>query len=92
MPHTTKAREKLLKRVRRLEGQVGSVERALDEKQDCSIVLHRLAACRGAIASLMKEVIEGHIRDHVLAPASKPTQSQQEAGEDLIEVLRSYLK
>jgi len=92
MPHTTKAREKLLKRVRRLSGQVGSVEKALEEKQDCSVVLHRLAACRGAIGGLMREVIEGHIHDHLLDPASKPTEQQQEAAEDLVEVLRSYLK
>jgi DNA-binding FrmR family transcriptional regulator len=57
-------RGKLLNRVRRIRGQIDAVEKALDKEQDCSTILLTIAACRGAINSLMAEIIEGHIRFH----------------------------
>jgi DNA-binding FrmR family transcriptional regulator len=68
------------------------VERALDEEQECSAILQTLAACRGAINGLVGEVIEGHIRFHVVNPDDKPASPQAKAAQQLIEVIRSYVK
>ena len=92
MAHTTEEKKKLLNRVRRIRGQVQAVERALDEEAECSEVLHALSACRGAMDALMAEVIEGHIRYHVLDPNTTPTDEQALAADDLIHALRTYLK
>ncbi len=59
MSHTIRDKKKLLNRVRRIRGQVDGIERALDAEQDASAALHTIAACRGAIDSLMVEVLEG---------------------------------
>src|SRR5262249_44047588 len=64
MAHTIRDKKKLLNRVRRIRGQIDAVEKALDQEQDCSTILLTIAACRGAINSLMAEIIEGHIRFH----------------------------
>ena len=58
MAHTIRDKQKLLNRVSRLKGQLEAVEKGLDEEQDCSQILHILSACRGAMDSLMAEVIE----------------------------------
>ena len=92
MAHTVHDQKKLLLRVRRIRGQVNAVEKALLDERDCSTVLVTLAACRGAINSLMSEVLEGHVRFHVLDPKGKPTTGQTAAAEELIDVIRSYLK
>jgi FrmR/RcnR family transcriptional regulator, repressor of frmRAB operon len=92
MPHTIEEKKKLLNRVRRIRGQVDAIERALDQEAECSDVLHNIAACRGAMDALMAEVIEGHIRFHVLDPAVTPTDEQALAADDLIHALRAYLK
>lgn len=92
MAHTVHEKDKLLQRIRRIRGQVNAVEQALVDEQDCSTVLMTLAACRGAINSLMSEVLEGHVRFHVLAPDHKPTAGQKAAVEDLVQVIRTYLK
>jgi len=42
--------------------------------------------------ALMAEVIEGHIRFHVLDPKTTPTDEQALAADDLIHALRAYLK
>jgi DNA-binding FrmR family transcriptional regulator len=78
--------------VRRIAGQVGAIERALSEESECSDVLHAIAVCRGALDSLMAEVIEGHIRFHVLDPNRDPTDEQAQAAQDLVDALRTYLK
>jgi DNA-binding FrmR family transcriptional regulator len=89
MAHTTKNKEKLLVRVRRIRGQVAALEKALSEDDDCSKILQLIAGSRGAMDGLMAEVLEGHIRMHVANPkASDRTQ----ATEDVIGLIRSYLK
>ena len=90
MAHTVEEKKKLLNRVRRIKGQVVSIEKALDEEADCSDVLHNIAACRGAMDALMAEVIDGHIRFHVLS--SNPAAEQTLAAEDIVRALRAYLK
>lgn len=92
MAHTSEEKRRLLNRVRRIRGQVDSIERALDLEAECSDVLHNISACRGAMDALMAEVIEGHIRFHVLDPKSTPTDEQSQAADDLIHALRAYLK
>ena len=92
MAHTIDEKKSLLNRVRRIRGQVEAIERALDQEAECSDVLHNLSACRGAMDALMAEVIEGHIRFHVLDPKRKPTHEQAQAADDLIRALKAYLK
>lgn len=91
MAHTTRDKEKLLVRVRRIKGQVVALEKALSEEDDCSKILQLIAGSRGAMDGLMAEVLEGHIRLHVADPKAKPSERAQ-ATEDVIELIRSYLK
>jgi DNA-binding FrmR family transcriptional regulator len=92
MAHTTRDKKKLLNRVRRIRGQVMAIEKALDQEQDCSDLLQLIAACRGAINGLMAEVIEGHIRFHVVDPDEKPTSNQARAAQELMDVVKTYLR
>ena len=90
MSHTKGEKDKLLNRIRRVRGQLEAVERAVDGEQGCAIVLHLIVAARGAINSLMTEVIEDHIRLHVVDP---PTDAERKGGaEELVEALQSYLR
>jgi DNA-binding FrmR family transcriptional regulator len=92
MAHTTKGKKKLLSLVRRIRGQVEAIERAIDAEQQCFSVLQLMAACRGALNGLMAEVMEGHVRFHVLSPNARKNSRQAKAAEELIEVVRAYLK
>ena len=90
--HTTRERDKLIARVRRIRGQVEAVERAISSGEECSKVLVTVAACRGALSALTSEILEDHIRFHVLDPEAKPNSKRARAAEELIEVVRAYLK
>ena len=92
MAHTAKNKERLLQRVRRIQGQLAGIEKALEADEECSKVLQTIAACRGAINGLMAEVLEGHVRYHVVDSRQKQTSEQAEATEELINLVNRYLK
>jgi FrmR/RcnR family transcriptional regulator, repressor of frmRAB operon len=90
MSHTTKDKKKLLSRIRRIKGQTEAIERALDGDGECEEILQLVASCRGALNGLMAELIEGHVRFHVLTPEVKTLPSQLEAADELIAVVKRY--
>ena len=92
MAHTQHDRKKLLARLRRIRGQLNAVEKALEEEKDCSEVLQTLAACRGALSGLLAEIVEGHIRHHVIDPDKRPDSEEGRAAQELIDVVRMYFK
>ena len=90
MSHTTKNKAKMLSRARRIKGQVEAIERALEGDSECEDILQLVASCRGALNGLMAELIEGHVRFHVLDPVHKTQPSQLEAADELIAVVKRY--
>ncbi len=92
MGHTVQKKIKLLGRVRRIRGQIEAVERALETEKGCSEILHQIAAARGAMNGLMTEVIEDHIQTHIANPAITSEAERTRGAEELIDVIRAYLK
>ena len=92
MSHTIKQKSKLLARVRRIKGQIDAVERALEAELGCADVLMLVASGRGAIGGLTTELLEDHIRHHVVDPARESDPDKAKGAADLIEVVRTYLK
>lgn len=91
MAHTTRDKKALLTRVRRIAGQAAALEQALEQQQPCASILQQIAAIRGAVNGLMAQVLEGHIREHLGTPQGSSAE-RQAAVEDVMVVLRSYLK
>jgi FrmR/RcnR family transcriptional regulator, repressor of rcnA expression len=77
MAHVTKHRRKLLVRVRRIAGQVTALEKSLQTDIDCARVLTQIAAVRGAVQGLMMEVLEDHLREHVVAESRLPRRARE---------------
>ena len=92
MSHTIQQKQELLLRAKRIQGQVEALVRALNEERDSSEVLQVMSAARGAMNSLMAELLEGHIRSHVLNGKHKPTSKQLAAAGEVIHMVKSYLK
>jgi DNA-binding FrmR family transcriptional regulator len=91
MSHTVHQKTKLGQRVARIRGQVDAIARALDDEKDCSEVMRLIASARGAMNGLMAEVLEDHIREHAFAESAERG-SRDRAAEELIDVVRSYLR
>ncbi|MEQ7918652.1 metal/formaldehyde-sensitive transcriptional repressor [Xanthomonas sp. WHRI 1810A] len=89
MGHVSSNKDSLIKRVKRIAGQLQAVERALESEQDCGTTLHLVAATRGAINGLMEEIIEEHARAHVAHP-SLSEEARSKGVEELLEAIRRY--
>jgi DNA-binding FrmR family transcriptional regulator len=92
MSHTINEKAKLLSRVRRIRGQVDAIERALESEAGCEEVMHLIAGMRGATAGLMAEVVEDHVRTHLVDAKKHPRALNVDAAEKLLDVVRTYLK
>jgi DNA-binding FrmR family transcriptional regulator len=88
--HTIAGKQKLVARVRRIKGQIEAIERALEEERGCGDVLQMCAAARGALQSLVGELIEDHVRLHLVG--ARTTRKRRLAADELIDVVHTYMK
>ena len=92
MGHVAKEKIKLLNRVKRLRGQIEAIERAVTNDQECADVLQQATACRGALDGFIAEVIEDHIREHMMDPKAGRDDPRAAAAEELVDIVHQYLK
>ena len=92
--HTVRNQKKLLDRVRKIKGQIEGLERLLGAgaNEDMSLILQTVASSRGALNALMCELIEGHVREHILNDQEGTAKEREQAVEDVIEIISRYLK
>ncbi len=84
-------KQKLLTRIRRVRGQLEAVERTVEMEAECAAILQQITACRGALDGLAAEVVEDHIRKHVVDPAAPSSDPRSQAAQQLVEIVHSYL-
>jgi FrmR/RcnR family transcriptional regulator, repressor of frmRAB operon len=92
MGHVSRDKVKLLNRLKRLRGQIEAIYRSVETGDECARVLQQATACRGALDGFIGEMIEGHIREHVVDPKLAKNSAQAVAGEELIEIVHQYLR
>lgn len=92
MGHIANEKTKLLNRVRRLRGQIEAMERAVEADEECANVLRLATSCRGALDGFIAEVIEDHIREHMIDPEARKNDARVAAAEELVEIVHQYLK
>jgi DNA-binding FrmR family transcriptional regulator len=89
--HIIADQDKLLARVRRIAGQIAAVDRQLSGDAGCSETLQLVASVRGAVGSLMDELIEQHMREHVARPGLSD-EARSAATEEMLALIRRYGK
>ncbi len=80
--------KKIQNRVKRLQGQINAVEHALnDPEYSCMSVLQQVAAVKGAVNGLMNELIEAHLRHHVIG---EQTEINEQEMAEFLKLLKRY--
>ncbi|NDV85408.1 metal-sensing transcriptional repressor [Aurantimonas aggregata] len=92
MAHLPNNSAKLVARIRRLQGQLEAIVRSLENDAPCGDVLQLVASVRGAVNGLTIELIEEHVRNHVVDPEHEDDPEKAKGAADLIAVVRTYLK
>jgi DNA-binding FrmR family transcriptional regulator len=91
MAHVDREKTKLLNRLKRIRGQIDALERAVGEDSECARVLQQATACRGAMDGFIAEVIEDHIREHMIDPDAPRSDPRIQAAEELVAIVHTYL-
>jgi FrmR/RcnR family transcriptional regulator, repressor of frmRAB operon len=91
MTHVEREKVKLLNRLKRLRGQMAAIERAVEADTECARVLQLATSCRGALDGFIAEVIEDHIREHMLDAAAPRDDPRVQAAEALVDIVHAYL-
>ena len=92
MGHVAKEKAKLLNRIKRLRGQIEAIERAVENDEECADVLQQATSCRGALDGFIAEVLEDHIREHMVDPRASRDDPRVAAAEELVDIIHQYLK
>jgi len=92
LAHTVRDQAKLLNRVSRIIGQLEAVRRGIENEEDCTAIMQLTASSRGALNSFLAELVEGHIRYHMSDPDRRPASKEARAAQELIDVVKSYVK
>lgn len=71
-------KERVLGRLRRVEGQVRGLERMVDEDAYCIDILTQIAAANSALKRVAVSLLEDHIR-HCIAEGTKASDRQRES-------------
>jgi DNA-binding FrmR family transcriptional regulator len=80
--------QRIAARLRRIQGQLGALERSLNEEPDFTLLLQRVAAARGAMSGLMAALMEERLRS--LQVATDNEEAGAEVAE-MIDIVHSYL-
>ena len=90
MSHVAKEKAKLLNRLKRIRGQIEAIERAVEGDKECVRVLQQATSCRGAMDGFIAEVIEDHIREHMVDPNAGQGDPRRQAAEELVDIVHAY--
>lgn len=89
MHHDT--REKLLKRLRRIAGQVGGLQKMVEGDRYCVDILTQVAAVRSALDALGTELLTDHIEHCVAGSAHAHAETRGKSTEALVKEVRTTL-
>jgi len=83
-------RNRILQRLRRIEGQVRGIQRMVEEEESCVNVLNQIAAVRAALDRVGLAVFESHSRQCLRQALAE--ENHEEALDDLLNALSRFLK
>jgi CsoR family transcriptional regulator, copper-sensing transcriptional repressor len=80
MPGYAEGKDDLVKRLRRIEGQVRGLQRMVDDDQYCIDVVTQVASVTKALQSVAVRLLDEHIR-HCVSDAASGTEREQKIAE-----------
>jgi DNA-binding FrmR family transcriptional regulator len=86
-------RQKLLNRLRRIEGQVRGLQRMVEDDRYCIDILTQIAAVETALEAVAQKVLDDHVRHCVAgAVASGDETAAIEKAEELLAAVQRFTR
>jgi DNA-binding FrmR family transcriptional regulator len=84
------SKDELIKRLRRIEGQVKGIQKMIDEDKYCADILTQVAAVRAAINRVGSIILEQH--SLVCIKNAVYSEDKEKALNDLAKTMQSFMK
>ena len=78
-------------RIRKIKGQISSLEKSVCNKPDLYRILQQIAAANGALRALTHEIMEIEIKNGIYQESTSDD-TKQKATDTIMKMMRSYLK
>lgn len=85
-------KERNLKRLRRIEGQVRGLQRMVEEDRYCADILTQISSVHEALRSTGRELMRNHLRHCVAAAVKAGPESAEEVYDELIELMYRHAR
>lgn len=86
------ARERNLKRLRRIEGQVRGIQRMVQEDRYCPDILTQVAAAQAALRSVARELTRNHLKHCTSAAIESDDGTADEVIDELVDLMYAKLR
>ncbi|QQY78748.1 DNA-binding FrmR family transcriptional regulator [Keratinibaculum paraultunense] len=86
----TDDKEAIIKRLRRIEGQVKGIQKMVEEEKDCGDILIQVAAVRSAMNSVGGLILENYMKDCLKSYLDGNT--EDEILDNLVDIMIKYTK
>lgn len=83
-------KEKVKNRLRRIGGQIGGIERMVEEERYCIDILTQISAAQAAIDKVALALLDEHTRHCVVGAAT--AEAREEKTEEMMEAVGRLLK
>jgi len=84
------SKEQVKNRLRRIGGQIGGIERMVEEERYCIDILTQISAAQAAIDKVALALLDDHTRHCVLG--AKSAEEREEKTEEMMEAIGRLLK
>jgi DNA-binding FrmR family transcriptional regulator len=85
-------KERNLKRLRRIEGQVRGLQRMVEEDRYCADILTQISSVHEALRSTGRELMRNHLRHCVAAAVQAGPESAEQVYDELIELMYRHAR
>lgn len=90
METCNQSKDAILKRLRRIEGQVKGIQRMVEQEEDCVNILVQIAAVRAAVNKVGGIILENHSKSCIKKALSK--KNSEEEVDELIDMVLKFMK
>jgi DNA-binding FrmR family transcriptional regulator len=81
------ARERNLKRLRRIEGQVRGLQKMVEEDRYCADVMTQIASVHEALRAVGRELVRNHLRHCAAAAVGKGGDEADTVYDEIVEMM-----
>ena len=91
-PNHAGGRERNLKRLRRIEGQVRGLQGMVEKDRYCADILEQIASVHEALRAVARELMREHLKQSAALALSSGPQKTEAAYDELIELVQKYVR